>query len=83
MARRHPPARGGLRLHAAQLRIVLVFCGPGIRAGLRVATPSSIVDDAPTILELAGAFAHGVGLTAASAGDDLPRNRPLFFLRRA
>jgi arylsulfatase A-like enzyme len=73
----------GYASHQEQLHIPLVFRGPGIPAGRRVDAPSSIVDVAPTILDLAGAaplpFAQGVSLSAAFAGRDLPRNRPLFF----
>lgn len=73
----------GYASHQEQLHIPLVFRGPGIPAGVRVDAPSSIVDVAPTVLELAGAaplpFAQGVSLAAAFAGHDLPRNRPLFF----
>jgi arylsulfatase A-like enzyme len=54
-----------------------------VPAGARVDTPASIVDVAPTVLELAGAAplpdAQGISLAPAFAGRDLPRTRPLFF----
>ena len=79
----HGAVDHGYAGHQEQLQIPLVFRGPGIPASLRVDAPSSIVDVAPTVLELAGAarlpFAQGESLAAAFAGHDLPRNRALYF----
>jgi arylsulfatase A-like enzyme len=79
----HGAVEHGYAGHQEQLHIPLVFRGPGIPAGVRVDAPSSIVDVAPTVLELAGApplpHAQGTSLAAAFAGQDLPRHRPLFF----
>jgi len=79
----HRAVEHGYAGHQEQLRIPLVFRGPGVPAGERVATPASIVDVAPTILELAGApalpHAQGISLAPAFAGRDLARARPLFF----
>ena len=79
----HGAVEHGYSGHQEQLHIPLVFRGPGIPANVRVDAPSSIVDVAPTVLELAGAaplpHAQGVSLAAAFAGLDLPRHRPLFF----
>ncbi|MBT3289953.1 MAG: sulfatase-like hydrolase/transferase [Victivallales bacterium] len=35
-------------------RVPLIFSGPGVRQGQRIATPISLIDMAPTICELAG-----------------------------
>jgi len=79
----HRALEHGYAAHQEQLRIPLVFRGPGVPAGVRVTSPASIVDVAPTVLELAGAtplpHAQGISLAPAFAGHDLPRTRPLFF----
>jgi arylsulfatase A-like enzyme len=50
---------------------------------VRIDVPTSIVDVAPTVLELAGATplpdAQGISLAPAFVGRSLPRARPLFF----
>jgi arylsulfatase A-like enzyme len=66
-----------------QLRVPLVLRGPGIPAGLRVDTPASLVDVAPTLLEVLGIeslpAAQGISLAPALRGEPLSGERPLFF----
>jgi arylsulfatase A-like enzyme len=66
-----------------QLWVPLVLRGPGIPADLRIDTPSSLVDVAPTLLELLGLeplpIAQGISLAGALRGEVLPADRPLFF----
>lgn len=73
----------GYGFHQEQLHVPIVFRGPGIPADTRIETPVSLVDVAPTLLDLAGGEpidgAHGVSLTPAFAGASLPADRPLFF----
>ena len=56
---------------------------PGVPAGELVAAPASIVDVAPTVLELLGLAplpsAMGIDLTRAFSGAALDPDRPLFF----
>jgi len=61
----------GFGAHQEQLRIPLLIRGPGVPAGVRVATPASIVDVAPTILDLLGLppfDADGASLRATLSG---------------
>ena len=78
----HGALEHGSAGHQEQIHIPLVLRGPGIPAGLRVDTPVSIVDVAPTVLELAGAqplpYAQGISLVPALQGRTLPNGRPLF-----
>lgn len=66
-----------------QLRIPWILRGPGIPAGVRVDTPVSIVDVAPTLLGLLGIpaidRAQGRDLSAALAGAPPPDERPVYF----
>ena len=66
-----------------QLWVPLVLRGPAIPADLRIDTPSSLVDVAPTLLELLGLeplpIAQGISLARALRGEVLPADRPLFF----
>lgn len=66
-----------------QLHVPLVFRGPGVEAGRRVDTPVSLVDVAPTLIDLGGAepFDRGQGLSLVPAlrGGTVPDDRPLFF----
>ncbi|MEW6270140.1 MAG: sulfatase-like hydrolase/transferase, partial [Thermodesulfobacteriota bacterium] len=79
----HGAVEHGFAGHQEQMAIPLVLRGPGIAAGAEVDAPVSLVDVAPTILELVGAEplpdAQGLSLAAALAGGDLPAERPLFF----
>lgn len=79
----HGSLEHGYAGHQEQLQMALVFRGPGVPAGVRIDTPVSIVDVAPTVLELAGAaplpYAQGISLAPAFAGRSLPAARPLFF----
>ncbi len=65
------------------IRVPVVFRGPGIPAGVRVDTPTSLVDVAPTIFEWLGLeplpATQGISLAPAFRGEDLPENRALFF----
>jgi arylsulfatase A-like enzyme len=69
--------------HQEQLAVPLVLRGPGIPAGLRVETPVSLVDVAPTLLDLLGVdglpAAQGISLAPALRGEPLPQGRALFF----
>lgn len=73
----------GYGFHQEQLHVPIVFRGPGIPADARIETPVSLVDVAPTLLDLAGGEpidgSHGLSLTPAFAGQSLPADRPLFF----
>jgi arylsulfatase A-like enzyme len=65
------------------IRVPVVFRGPGVPAGLHVDTPTSLVDVAPTILDLLGLapleVVQGISLAPAFRGERLPAARPLFF----
>ena len=64
-----------------QLHVPLILRGPGIPAGHRVPEPVSIVDVAPTVLEMIGAEVprgfSGVSLAAAARGGHAPAGRIL------
>jgi choline-sulfatase len=72
----------GFNGHQAALHIPFVLRGPGVPAGLRVETPVSIVDVAPTMLDLLGLppldGAQGRTLRAAIDGKPLA-TVPLYF----
>jgi arylsulfatase A-like enzyme/4-amino-4-deoxy-L-arabinose transferase-like glycosyltransferase len=56
----HGEWQHGASLHEEALRVPLVLWGPGrIPAGRRIGTPVSLVDVAPTLLELAGVALPG------------------------
>jgi arylsulfatase A-like enzyme len=65
------------------MRVPVVFRGPGVPEGLRIDTPTSLVDVAPTILELLGLeplrVTQGVSLVPAFRGKALGGERPLYF----
>ena len=77
----HGELTHGMFLHDATLRVPLVFSGPGVVGGQRVATPASLVDVAPTLAELlevpAPAGATGRSLAAALRGENVS-NAPLY-----
>jgi arylsulfatase A-like enzyme len=79
----HGLMRHGLGFHQEQLHVPLVFRGPGIPAGLRVTAPASLVDVAPTLLDLVALpplpEAQGESLAAAFRGEPLRPDRPLYF----
>jgi arylsulfatase A-like enzyme len=78
----HGAVGHGTAAHQEQLRVPLVLRGPGVPAGRRIAEPVSLLDVAPTLLELMGvpglAHADGVSQRAALA-DAHATVRPLFF----
>jgi arylsulfatase A-like enzyme len=73
----------GFTPHLEQLRVPLILRGPGIPEGLRIRTPSSLVDVTPTLLDLLGVEpleqAQGVSLKKALEGVALAPDRPLYF----
>jgi len=79
----HAVARHGTAFHQEQLHVPLVFRGPGIPEDETIDTPVSLVDVAPTILDLLGLAplpqGMGISLAGALAGDDLEPDRPIFF----
>jgi len=72
----------GASPHQEALHVPLVFRGPGLPAGREITTPVSVVDVAPTILELLKLpippSIQGRSLRGALAGEALAA-RPLFF----
>ena len=73
----------GFTPHQEALNVPLLMRGPGIPAGLRIDTPVSIVDIAPTMLDLLEleplSQSQGVSLKPALEGTSLDPTRPLFF----
>jgi len=73
----------GFTPHMEQLIVPLVLRGPGIPPGLRIRTPSSLVDVTPTLLDLLGLApleqSQGLSLKPALEGVALAPDRPLFF----
>ena len=73
----------GYGFEQEQMHVPVLFRGPGIPEGARIETPVSLVDVAPTVLDLAGAepLPHGQGMNLSGAfrGRGLPGGRPLFF----
>ena len=74
----------GSGAHQEQLNIPWIVRGPGVSEGLRIETPVSLVDVAPTLLGLLGASAigeaQGRDLSAALAGDaEVLATQPLYF----
>jgi arylsulfatase A-like enzyme len=79
----HGQKRHGLQLYDESIHVPLMVRFPGVvPAGLRVATPVSLVDVAPTILDLVGApaliGADGESLMPLFGGGSLPRRRAVF-----
>jgi arylsulfatase A-like enzyme len=79
----------GRTLHQEVLRVPLVIAAPGLLAPARVTTPASLLDVAPTVLELLGlepvTTHRGVSLVAraraaasGAASDPADAARPLF-----
>jgi choline-sulfatase len=78
----------GRTLHQEVLRVPLVIAAPGMLAPVEVTTPTSLLDVAPTVLDLLGlapiAGQRGVSLVpharaaAAGKGTDSETTRPLF-----
>jgi arylsulfatase A-like enzyme len=66
-----------------QLWVPLVLRGPDVPEGLEIDAPASLVDVAPTLLDLLGVeplpLAQGKSLAPALRGEDLGADRPLFF----
>jgi choline-sulfatase len=60
----------GVSLHGEMVRVPLIFAGPGVEPGRRVAAPVSLVDVVPTLVDLLGidGLAEEVG---PFAGDSL------------
>lgn len=73
----------GYGFEQEQMHVPVLFRGPGIPEDVRIETPVSLVDVAPTLLDLAGAEplprGQGMNLSGAFRGRGLPGGRPLFF----
>jgi arylsulfatase A-like enzyme len=73
----HGESRHSYLVYQATMHVPLLFVGPGVPAGRRVATPVQTVDIAPTILAWAGLeptpSSDGASLLLAFAGQDLPQ----------
>ncbi len=73
-----------LTMHKEILHVPLIFHGPSVPAGLRVKTPVSLVDLAPTILSMAGEEPEfntdGFDLSPLFRGESPPHfiERPIF-----
>lgn len=78
----HGVAGHGFSAYQESLHVPLIFRGPGVQVGRRIATPVSTVDVAPTLLDLLGLQplpgAQGRSLRPALEGGEL-RPRPIFF----
>ena len=75
----------GRTLHRETLQVPLIVSAPGLLAARRVATPVSLLDVAPTVLDLLGIGGldggHGTSLAATAAGSDgagPSADRPIF-----
>jgi len=79
----HGSRQHGFSGFQEELRVPLVFRGPGVPAGRRVEAPVSLVDVTPTLLEWFGLppleRAQGISLVPALRGSPLSRDRPLYF----
>ena len=80
----HDELLHGFFAYETTLRVPLLFRGPGIPAGRRLAGPAALVDLMPTVLELsgvsppAGAELSGRSLAAALRGGPEPAPRPIY-----
>jgi hypothetical protein len=84
----HGSTRHGFQLYDESLRVPLMMRLPGVvPAGRRVATPVSLVDVAPTILDLVGAAplvgVDGLSLVPLFVGGGLPPHRRAVFSEAA
>jgi arylsulfatase A-like enzyme len=72
----------GRTLHREVLQVPLILWAPGLLLPGRVTAPVSLLDVAPTILELLGLAAdpgyRGTSLVAAARGRPTPADRPIF-----
>jgi arylsulfatase A-like enzyme len=72
----------GRALHREILHVPLIAWAPGLLAPARVAAPASLLDVAPTVLELLGLAPdpghRGLSLVAAARGGGVPADRPIF-----
>ena len=79
----HGISRHGTGFQQEQLHVPLVLRGPGVAAGRTIDTPASLVDVAPTVLELVGLpqlpLGMGTSLAPGLRGEALDGERPLFF----
>jgi arylsulfatase A-like enzyme len=69
-------------LYSEQVRVPLLFMGPGVKPGTVVPGPTSVVDIVPTALDLLGfppVETDGVDLTGALAGDTVARGGRLVY----
>lgn len=72
---------GKQTLYEPSVRVPMIFTGDGIPAGVRIGTPVSLLDIAPTVLDLAGAAplpgAEGRSLIKALADGSDPEDAPV------
>jgi arylsulfatase A-like enzyme len=73
----------GYTSHREELHVPLILRGPGVPVGRRVDVIASLVDVAPTILDLLGLpplrQGQGVSLKSSLHGDATPETRAIFF----
>jgi len=85
--RRHPIYHHGVSYYDELVRVPLIFSGPGIRRGVRVAAPVSLLDVVPTLAELLGVpppdDADGVSLAGVLRSDETPREPRRLYLEGA
>jgi arylsulfatase K len=63
-----------MSMYEASVRVPLIVAGPGVRAGVEVETPVSLVDIYPTLMDMAG-LAHPEGLDGHSLMPELSGKR--------
>jgi arylsulfatase A-like enzyme len=72
----------GRTLYRELLHVPLIMWAPGLLAPKRITTPVSLLDVAPTLLDLLGLTPdpgyRGISLAAAARGRAAPPSRPLF-----
>ncbi len=82
----HGQVGHGVQLYDESVRVPLMIAGPGVTPGRFNARAVSILDVAPTLLDVAGARrdgVHGVSLRPAMTGDaDFTRDPVLSYARR-